>query len=159
MTKQEAFRYFREHILPSVRNDKAAIRSAWHGWTNSLHREGQITDRQVQAWLTPAEGRTRSSRGSAFGSRGRPAGWAHRSRDPESRIVKDYDRKNLYATRPIGNGFFWVIYHQGGSRKFPWKLYVTRPRRMFELITSGTTSNFQDSVKAADEMYEAVIAD
>ena len=43
--------------------DRTAVRTAWNNWTDSLHRDGQITTRQYETWLGPSEGKTRSSRG------------------------------------------------------------------------------------------------
>jgi len=62
MTYREAVRYFRAHVRPDVDRrypganghpDKPARREAWVNWTDGLHRDGQITDRQAQTWDQP----------------------------------------------------------------------------------------------------------
>lgn len=55
MTLREARKYFREHLAPSViarygKNDKAAMRIAFNDWTDSLHKNGEITERQYNNW-------------------------------------------------------------------------------------------------------------
>ena len=62
MTKQEALRYFRKHILPFLDStDRTAVRTAWNNWTDSLQRDGQITLRQYETWVGPPERKTRSA--------------------------------------------------------------------------------------------------
>jgi hypothetical protein len=63
MTKTEALAYFKEHILPEVdkqyppdkrgRPDGPARREAWSNYTDSLQREGQITQKQCDTWIGP----------------------------------------------------------------------------------------------------------
>ena len=61
MTKREAEREFKEHILPFVREsyeqdgraDWVARREAWNNWTDSLCKDGQITSHQYNTWLHP----------------------------------------------------------------------------------------------------------
>ncbi len=55
MTLREARKYFRENLAPNVitlygKNDKAAMRTAFNDWTDALHKEGEITDRQYNSW-------------------------------------------------------------------------------------------------------------
>ena len=58
MTKQEALRYFRENIQPYVGSDPTSIRTAWNDWTDSLQKDGQITQRQYETWLGPRTRKT-----------------------------------------------------------------------------------------------------
>jgi uncharacterized protein (DUF2236 family) len=58
MTKKEAENYFREIIRPAIiarygRKDKPAMREAWGDYTDSLCKNGQITQRQYDRWLGP----------------------------------------------------------------------------------------------------------
>jgi ferric-dicitrate binding protein FerR (iron transport regulator) len=58
MTKAQALRRFRQEVAPSVvarygTRDKPACREAWNNWTDSLHKNGEITARQYDRWLGP----------------------------------------------------------------------------------------------------------
>jgi hypothetical protein len=61
MTKREAERYFKGHILPSVKEcyeldgqpDYPARREAWNNYTDALCKDGQITPRQYETWVHP----------------------------------------------------------------------------------------------------------
>jgi len=58
MTKQEAIRDFRGSILPEVinqygTNDRPAVRTAWHQYTDGLCKDGQITQKQYDTWIGP----------------------------------------------------------------------------------------------------------
>lgn len=55
MTRQEAQAKFCREVRPSVlkqfgRNDKPAMRQEWNIFLDKLHKEGQITDDQVNEW-------------------------------------------------------------------------------------------------------------
>ena len=58
MTKKQAEKEFNREIKPSVierygKNDKTAQRTAWNDYTDSLHRDGQITNKQRETWDSP----------------------------------------------------------------------------------------------------------
>jgi len=58
MKKREALRDFRVYELPEVikqfrANDKPAIRTAWHQYTDALCKDGLITQRQYDTWISP----------------------------------------------------------------------------------------------------------
>ena len=58
MTHQQAMRRFRREVIPGVVSrfglkDKPACRQAWNDYTNSLHRDGEITERQYNTWTGP----------------------------------------------------------------------------------------------------------
>ncbi len=58
MTKAQALRRFRFEVAPAVvarhgSNDKPACRQAWNNWTDSLHKDGEITTRQYEDWTGP----------------------------------------------------------------------------------------------------------
>ena len=51
MTQQEARKYFKNYILPSIpKNDEPAINQEWGFYIDSLHRDGTITDKQYYNW-------------------------------------------------------------------------------------------------------------
>lgn len=63
MTKAQAWAEFKAAILPGIkareaegtgRADKPMRREAWNDYTDMLHRDGLITDHQVQTWTHPA---------------------------------------------------------------------------------------------------------
>jgi hypothetical protein len=58
MTKVEAIKEFYTYVLPQVyqaygKRDKPAIREAWNNFTDSLQREGKITEDQYNNWGNP----------------------------------------------------------------------------------------------------------
>lgn len=58
MTKQQALRDFREHVLPAVdqqysKSDKVARREAWSNHTDALCKAGAITLKQYESWTNP----------------------------------------------------------------------------------------------------------
>ena len=54
MTKQQAIRDFREHILPALdQTDRPMVRTAWNDYVDSLERNGEITKRQAATWDQP----------------------------------------------------------------------------------------------------------
>ena len=54
MNKKQAEEIFKIEILPFFKNDdKPAKREAWHNFTDSLCRDGQITMKQYESWLNP----------------------------------------------------------------------------------------------------------
>lgn len=62
-TKVEALDAWRSAYLPSVKStyeqdgvpDYPARCESWSNYVDSLHREGDLTDRQVQEWVQPPE--------------------------------------------------------------------------------------------------------
>ena len=56
MTNREANLIFDRDYAPQIgRDDKPALRTAWNDWTDSLHRDGVITDRQRENWTYPTK--------------------------------------------------------------------------------------------------------
>lgn len=56
MKKTDAVRMFKEDyedLLNSRKKDYPACREAWHTFVDSLHRDGLITDQQVNTWCNP----------------------------------------------------------------------------------------------------------
>lgn len=54
MTKREALEIFMLEILPGLPSrDIPARREAWNNFTDSLAKDGQITERQYATWLGP----------------------------------------------------------------------------------------------------------
>lgn len=61
MTKKQAVEFFREEILPVIKEnyeqdgiaDKPARREAWNNFTDSLCKDGQITLKQYKTWDNP----------------------------------------------------------------------------------------------------------
>lgn len=61
MTKAEALKEFREHVLPYVRAryerdgriNRIALWEAWNDWTDALCKDGRITTRQYERWDNP----------------------------------------------------------------------------------------------------------
>lgn len=87
MTKQEALRYFRENIQPYAGNDPTSIRTAWNYWTDSLQKDGQITQRQYDTWLGPRTRKTRRDPQPKKGSRRKARIDRKGTAKPRSRIV------------------------------------------------------------------------
>ena len=54
MTKKQAEQIFKSEILPTLnREDKPLIRENWNNWTDSLCKNGDITESQYNRWLNP----------------------------------------------------------------------------------------------------------
>lgn len=63
MTKAQAVAEFKEIILPTIEQTQYAYgvtridwpqrRMAWNNFTDGLHRDGRITDNQVNHWSQP----------------------------------------------------------------------------------------------------------
>jgi ABC-type amino acid transport substrate-binding protein len=54
MNKSEAVAQFKSEILPAMKKgDKPAVREAWNNWTDALHKDRQITDKQYRTWTNP----------------------------------------------------------------------------------------------------------
>lgn len=61
MTKKEAERFYRAHILPEIRQryerdgrrDEPARAEAWNAYTDDLCKSGEITPEQYRRWTTP----------------------------------------------------------------------------------------------------------
>lgn len=54
MTKKQAELSFKEMMGESLKtSDKIAIRTAWHMYTDSLCKDGQISQRQYDRWTSP----------------------------------------------------------------------------------------------------------
>lgn len=54
MTKLQAVKLFKMEILPFMdKNDKVAIRCTWNDWTDSLCKNGEITESQYNKWSNP----------------------------------------------------------------------------------------------------------
>lgn len=51
MTLTQARKTFRDEIAVNIpKNDIPALNMAFNDWTDSLHRDGQITDKQYNTW-------------------------------------------------------------------------------------------------------------
>lgn len=54
MTKKEAMRHFREHILPHIpEHDRVAKAEAFSNYVDMLCRDGEITEKQAFEWDNP----------------------------------------------------------------------------------------------------------
>ena len=61
LKKKEALRLFRSEVLPIIRDqyeqdrriDYPARREAWNNFTDSLHRDRQISDWAADNWTNP----------------------------------------------------------------------------------------------------------
>ncbi len=53
MTKAEAIAIFESVAEEKEANDRIALFEAWCIYTDGLHRDGSITDRQVSTWSNP----------------------------------------------------------------------------------------------------------
>lgn len=57
LTKKQAINEFKqvlsEYPDQSIKDDKIALREAWNCFTDRLHRDGYITDYQVNNWTNP----------------------------------------------------------------------------------------------------------
>lgn len=51
MTLREARKMFRDEIAVNIpKNDTAALNEAFNNWTDSLAKNGEITERQYNTW-------------------------------------------------------------------------------------------------------------
>lgn len=55
MNLREARKYFNQNIKPEVekqygKHDLPALEEAFNNWTDMLHRDGEITDKQYRTW-------------------------------------------------------------------------------------------------------------
>ena len=58
MTRDQAIKIFNKNALPLIHetygiHDVPAVREAWNNFTDALHKDGLITDRQVNTWVSP----------------------------------------------------------------------------------------------------------
>ena len=53
MNKTQALAEFRECVGASYDHDRIAKREAWHAFTDSLHRDQLISDKQRETWSCP----------------------------------------------------------------------------------------------------------
>ena len=58
LTEEQVNNTFEQEILPSViaqygKNDKPAVRQAWNDYTDSLCKDGQITQEEYDIWVSP----------------------------------------------------------------------------------------------------------
>ena len=53
MTKATALGIFKEEVAAYPHFDRIELFEAWCIYTDGLHREGRITDRQVSTWSNP----------------------------------------------------------------------------------------------------------
>lgn len=59
MTKKQALRDFKEHVLPNIplrhngKVDEVARSEAWNNYTDALCKDGQITLKQYESWTNP----------------------------------------------------------------------------------------------------------
>jgi hypothetical protein len=53
MTKTQAVAEFKECVGQMYRNDPIAKRIAWANFIDILHRQGLVTDQQVNNWSNP----------------------------------------------------------------------------------------------------------
>lgn len=51
MTLREARKIFKNEIAPNLPGqDRATLDTAFNDWTDSLHKNGEITERQYNTW-------------------------------------------------------------------------------------------------------------
>jgi hypothetical protein len=55
VTKKEVKEIFKLHLkeIGGLSKDKIGLREEWHNFVDSLHKDGHITDRQVNTWVCP----------------------------------------------------------------------------------------------------------
>ena len=54
MTKVQAIQQFKDYVLPNLCDQSPTTkRTAWCDFTDSLHRDGQISDWQNNNWVHP----------------------------------------------------------------------------------------------------------
>jgi hypothetical protein len=67
MNRPQALKRFKRDVAPSVvarygKRDKPACREAWNDWTDSLYKNGEITQRQYNTWIGPKSCTVRKGR-------------------------------------------------------------------------------------------------
>ena len=103
MTKAEALREFRSaypagsFLMAGGRLDRVMAREAWSNFTDSLHRDGRITDTQVDQWGVPPQF---SSVRSAMSRRSNPD-WAALSAKAREKAKSAYARAKPHAARGL----------------------------------------------------------
>lgn len=51
MTLREARKFFKDEIAPKLPDQgRATLDTAFNDWTDSLHKNGEITERQYMTW-------------------------------------------------------------------------------------------------------------
>ena len=64
LTKKNALRIFKDvlntdHVYyANIRGDKVAMRESWNNFTDSLCKDGEITESQYNTWSNPFQGLT-----------------------------------------------------------------------------------------------------
>ena len=54
MTKKEVEKLFKTEIYPTLnKSDKPMIRELWHSFTDTLCKNGEISEKQYDNWNTP----------------------------------------------------------------------------------------------------------
>ncbi|CAB4144461.1 hypothetical protein UFOVP453_39 [uncultured Caudovirales phage] len=53
MTKRAAVALFREYFADAFKNDSIARRCAWNDFTDSLMKNGDISEKQYDSWTNP----------------------------------------------------------------------------------------------------------
>lgn len=56
-TAVENFKSGYDCIRTALKNDRCAVKESWSYYTDSLHRDGEISDWQVNNWTSPFEKR------------------------------------------------------------------------------------------------------
>jgi hypothetical protein len=56
-TKPQAIKIYKAHILPAILKefgpyDRPALRESWNVFTDYLHKEGKISDKQYNTWTS-----------------------------------------------------------------------------------------------------------
>lgn len=103
MTKAEALREFRSaypagsFLMSDGRLDRVMAREAWSNFTDSLHRDGRITDTQVDQWGVPPQF---SSVRSAMSRRSNPD-WSALSAKAREKAKSAYARAKPHAARGL----------------------------------------------------------
>ena len=74
MTRDDAIKEFKRNILPLLRaeygHDIPAVRQAWNNFTDTLRRDGLITDHQVNTWVSPVPQMAKAARATTARSSG-----------------------------------------------------------------------------------------
>ena len=53
LTKKQAIIMFKEIAMSIPSHDKPMLREAWNNYTDSLCKDGEISDRQYSTWSNP----------------------------------------------------------------------------------------------------------